>query len=149
MASLVDSLRKSAWLTLALLLAATGGWAEEPAEAKKPPVFTATVELTGVPLVPNPRGNVYADCVLVAEARVKKQPEGQKQLPAAPLLAFWGFKDRTLEPAADYEPGLRLEVEVIPFVFADERVRASQKISEAELDGSPLWWVRAARVVEE
>jgi hypothetical protein len=132
------------WMVVASAVPAFSDAAAVPAPTAVPTLL-ATVRLVAVPLVPNPHNNVYADLVVVAEAAVEAQPSGQKQLPRTVLVAFWGFTDRELMPAADYQPGTRLALELIPFARADEAIRAAQRLSESEGVEAPLLWAVTAK----
>ncbi len=113
--------------------------AQEPTPTPAQPRTTIVGSIVSVPAVPNPRHNPYPDCVLLVEVEVLERVSGDA-LPAKVMVGFLGFKDRTLLPAAAFNPGDHLRLELIPFDRLDEKTLSIQRIGESEDLEVPVYW---------
>jgi hypothetical protein len=139
--------RRMAPAAFAVLMSA--GCAEPPAGQAAPGLERPlTVRLQKLSKLPAPDKAPYRDCLFIVRASVLAQaaPAGeQRRWPAAVVLAFVGFRDRKLEPAAKLAAGEELELVATPFEQTAKSIQSMQRADEIEDYDSPLLFVSSWR----
>jgi hypothetical protein len=93
--------------------------------------------------LPDPAKNPYGDCLVILKGAVERVESGPA-LPGDLLLALWGFRDRTVQPAAAFRPGLRIRVRLKRWAEVPKEIESLQQMDDVGEYSLPLYFAPEA-----
>ncbi len=122
---------------LLLLLAAPGCRRAFPPAAAGETV--AVVRVVKTSALPDPAKNPYGDCLVVLKGSVERVESGAA-VSGDLLLALWGFRDRTVQPAAAFRPGMQIRVRLTPWAKVSKEIESLQQMDDVGEYTLPLYF---------
>jgi hypothetical protein len=133
------SLSRRSPLVFALLVLGCRRAAPPPATGDT----VAVLRIAKTSALPDPKKNPYGDCLIIAKASVERVESGR---PAAGtvLVALWGFRDRTVQPAAAFLPEMRIRARLIPWAEVSKDIERLQQVDDVGEYALPLYFAKEA-----
>jgi alginate O-acetyltransferase complex protein AlgJ len=127
----VRDLTAANWEVIPLPGTATAAPDAHPAGAAGAAPLRVEGTVVAASRVPRPFAVPYKDCLTYVRLRVDRVVEGGYG-DGHMIAVFWGMRDNVLLPAADYAPGKRLRLRVVPLWQAPGDLRSVRTVDDLD-----------------